>query len=99
MILIAEDEKKSLQKLFANHPEFARKFTSTIAIPVFTNDELVTFARTYSKEMGYKIDDMAVLALYTLIGDNQDEDQPVTVAGVKDMVCLLYTSESRKILR
>ena len=60
--------------------------TSTIAIPVFTNDELVTFARTYSKEMGYKIDDMAVLALYTLIGDNQDEDQPVTVAGVKDMV-------------
>lgn len=86
MILIAEDEKKSLQKLFANHPEFARKFTSTIAIPVFTNDELVTFARTYSKEMGYKIDDMAVLALYTLIGDNQDEDQPVTVAGVKDMV-------------
>lgn len=86
MILIAEDEKKSLQKLFANHPEFARKFTSSIAIPVFTNDELVTFARTYSKEMGYKIDDMAVLALYTLIGDNQDEDQPVTVAGVKDMV-------------
>lgn len=96
MILIAEDEKRNLQKLFANHPEFARKFTSTISIPVFTNDELVTFARTYSKEMGYKIDDMAVLALYTLIGDNQDEEQPVTIAGVKDMVDKAIARASRK---
>ena len=96
MILIVEDEKRNLQKLFANYPEFARKFTSTISIPVFTNDELVTFARTYSKEMGYKIDDMAVLALYTLIGDNQDEEQPVTIAGVKDMVDKAISRASRK---
>lgn len=98
MILIAEDEKRKLQKLFANHPEFARKFSSTISIPVFTNDELVTFARTYSKEMGYKIDDMAVLALYTLIGDNQDDEQPVSIADVKDMVDKAITRASKKKL-
>ena len=51
-----------------------KKFDSRIVIPVFTNDELVSFAKTYAKELGYKIDDMAVLALYTLIGDNQNEE-------------------------
>ena len=63
-----------------------KNFDSRIVIPVFTNDELVSFAKTYAKELGYKIDDMAVLALYTLIGDNQNEENPVSVGMVKEMM-------------
>ena len=53
---------------------------------MFTNDELVTFARTYARENGYKMDEMGVLALYTQIGDNQKEGEPMTITNVKDMV-------------
>lgn len=72
--------------MLAKNPDLAEKFTSSITIPVFTNDELVTFAKTYANEMGYKMDEMAVLALYTLIGDNQKDSEPVTVGKVKMMV-------------
>lgn len=86
LTVILEDLKPGIQSLEKTYPEFMEKFDSRVVIPVFTNDELVSFAKTYSKEMGYKIDDMAVLALYTLIGDNQDEDDPVSVGQVKDMM-------------
>ena len=86
MILLIEDDKVNMRKLLADYPEFAQKFDTVISIPVFTNDELVTFARTYAKENGYRIDEMGVLALYTLIGDNQREDEPMTIGKVKDMV-------------
>lgn len=86
MILIIEDEKANMRKLLKDYPEFAEKFETVISIPVFTNDELVTFARTYARENGYRMDEMGVLALYTLIGDNQREDEPITIAKVKDMV-------------
>ncbi len=86
LILIIEDDKTSMRKLLADYPEFAEKFTTVISIPVFTNDELVTFARTYARENGYRMDEMGVLALYTLIGDNQREDEPITIGKVKEMV-------------
>ena len=86
MILIIEDDKANMRKLLADYPEFAEKFATVISIPVFTNDELVTFARTYAKENGYRMDEMGVLALYTLIGDNQREDEPITIGKVKEMV-------------
>lgn len=86
LTVILEDLKPGIQNLEKIYPEFMEKFDSRVVIPVFTNDELVSFAKTYSKEMGYKIDDMAVLALYTLIGDNQDEDDPVSVGQVKEMM-------------
>lgn len=86
MILLIEDDKANMRKLLADNPEFAEKFETVISIPVFTNDELVTFARTYAKENGYRMDEMGVLALYTLIGDNQREDEPITIGKVKDMV-------------
>ena len=73
-----------------------KKFDSRIGIPVFTNDELVSFAKTYAKELGYKIDDMAVLALYTLIGDNQDEDEPVTIGSVREMMDNAIKKASKK---
>lgn len=86
MVVILEDEKTRMRKLLSDYPEFAERFETVISIPVFTNDELVTFARTYAKENGYRMDELGVLALYTLIGENQREDEPITVARVKKMV-------------
>ena len=86
LIVILEDEKEDLRNLMKKHPLFAEKFSSVITVPVFTNDELVTFAKTYCKELGYKIDDLGTLALYTMIGDNQQAMEPVTVGKVKGMV-------------
>ncbi len=86
MVVIIEDEKTSMRSLLRNNPEFAKKFEKVISIPVLTNDELVTFARTYAKESGYKMDEMGVLALYTLIGDNQTVNEPMTIGKVKDIV-------------
>ena len=86
MILIIEDEKASMRALLKKYPQFAQKFDKVISIPVFTNDELVTFARTYATENGCKMDEMGILALYTLIGNNQSEEEPVTISRVKDMV-------------
>ena len=86
MILIVEDEKEDMKNMLESHPEFAEKFDAVIKIPVFTNDELVTFARTYAGECGYKMDEMGILALYTIIGANQSVDEPVSIAKVKEMV-------------
>ena len=86
LVLIIEDEKVSMRGLLRNYPDFAKKFETVISIPVFTNDELVTFARTYARENGYKMDEMGVLALYTQIGNNQKEGEPMTIAKVKEMV-------------
>jgi len=88
MVVIIEDEKSSMRKLLQEQEEFAGKFEAVISIPVFTNDELVAFAKKYAKEMGYCIDEMGVLALYTLIGQQQTEAEPIAVTGVKDMVDL-----------
>jgi tetratricopeptide (TPR) repeat protein len=86
MIVILEDEKIGMRKLIARFPKLARKFTSVINIPVFTNDELVMFAKVYTKENGYRIDQMGLLALYNLIGINQKEDEPMCIGIVKEML-------------
>ncbi len=86
LVIILEDERKELRKMLARHPGFSEKFTSEVVVPVFTNDELVMFAKTYAKERGYKLDEMAVLALYTEIGENQRDEEPVTVGMVRMMI-------------
>ena len=86
LTVIIEDEKIGMRKLIAKYPKFAEKFTSMINIPVFTNDELVNFAKVYTAENGYTIDQMGMLALYNLIGDNQKEDEPMTVERVKELI-------------
>lgn len=86
MILIIEDEKTNMRAFLKKHPSFAAKFEKVINIPVFTNDELVTFARTYAAENDCRMDDMGILALYTLIGNNQKENEPMTVAKVKEIM-------------
>lgn len=86
LIVIIEDEKIGMRKLIARFPKFTSKFTSMINIPVFTNDELVNFAKVYTRENGYTIDQMGMLALYNLISTSQKEDQPMNIGAVKDMI-------------
>ncbi|MDD7667900.1 MAG: hypothetical protein SOW14_08855, partial [Agathobacter sp.] len=86
LFVILEGTSKGIRKLMASDEGFAKKFTESISVPIFTNDELVTFARSYSRELGYKIDDMAVLALYNRISNIQRLDQATTLTEVKDIV-------------
>lgn len=86
LTVIIEDEKIGMRKLIARFPKFAKKFTSMINIPVFTNDELVNFAKIYTKENGYTIDQMGMLALYNLISINQKEDEPMNIGIVKELI-------------
>ena len=86
LLVVIEDERKAIEKLFAEHPDFKAKFTSRVDLPVFLNDELVTFGQTYAKENGYKIDDMGILALYSDIDILQREEKVVTVADVKALI-------------
>lgn len=95
LTVILEDSKAGIYTLKQDYSEFMEKFDSRIVIPVFTNDELVSFAKTYAKEKGYKVDDIAVLAVYSLIGDNQYEDDPVCVGQVREMMDSAIAKASR----
>jgi hypothetical protein len=86
LTVILEDEKIGMRKLLARHPKFAKKFTSMISIPVFTNDELVNFAKVYTRENGYTIDQMGMLALYNQISSNQKADEPMSIGVVKELL-------------
>lgn len=86
LLVVLEDERKPIDKLFAAYPQFAKKFTSRVEVPVFINDELVTFGQTYAKENGYKIDEMGILALYSRIDMLQRDEKVVTVADVKEII-------------
>ena len=86
LLFVLEDQTKPLEKLFIANPEFKKKFTSRLELPVFINDELVTFGQTYAKENGYKLDEMGILALYSRIDVLQREDHAVTVAEVKEIM-------------
>ena len=86
LLIILEDQKSEIQKLFHKNSNFAAKFDYRVDIPVFTNDELIAFARSYARELGFSYDEFAVLALYDRIGNGQTNDHRVSVAEVKDMV-------------
>lgn len=86
LLVVLEDERKPLEKMLEVYPQFSKKFTSRLELPVFINDELVTFGQTYAKENGYKIDEMGILALYSRIDMLQRNERVVTVADVKDIL-------------
>ena len=86
MLFILEDERRPMEKMLSEYPDFRRKFTSRVELPIFINVELVTFGQTYAKENGYRIDEMGILALYSRIDVLQKEDHFVTVAEVKDIM-------------
>lgn len=86
LVIIMEDERRYLKEMMADNPEFAEKFTAELTVPVFTNDELVTFGKMYANDLDYRIDEVAILALYNKIGDCQTAEQPVTILDVKEIV-------------
>ena len=86
LLIVLEEQRKPLDRLLSSNREFRRKFTSRLEVPIFINDELVTFGQTYAQENGYKIDEMGILALYSCIDSLQREDHSVTVAEVKEVM-------------
>ena len=86
MLFVLEDQRKPLERILTANPDFKKKFTSKLELPVFINDELVTFGQTYAKENGYKLDEMGILALYSRIDVMQREDHAVSVAEVKEIM-------------
>ena len=86
LLIVLEDQRKPLDRLLSSNREFRRKFTSRLEVPIFINDELVTFGQTYAQENGYRIDEMGMLALYSRIDALQREDHAVTIAEVKEVM-------------
>ncbi len=86
LLIVLEEQRKPLERLLASNREFRRKFTSRLEVPIFINDELVTFGQTYAQENGYRIDEMGILALYSRIDALQREDHSVTIAEVKEVM-------------
>ena len=86
LLVILEDSSEEIQKLFVRNRNFASKFDHTIDIPIFTNDELVAFGKSYAQEQRYSFDEFGILALYDRIGSRQTNDHLVTVAEVKEMI-------------
>ena len=86
LLIVLEEQRKPIDRLLSSNREFRRKFTSRLEVPIFINDELVTFGQTYAQENGYRIDEMGILALYSRIDSLQREDHAVTVAEVKEIM-------------
>ena len=86
LLIVLEEQRKPIDRLLSSNREFRRKFTSRLEVPIFINDELVTFGQTYAQENGYRIDEMGILALYSKIDSLQREDHAVTVAEVKGIM-------------
>ena len=85
-LYILEDTSKGIKKALSMDEGFASKFTEKISVPIFTNDELVLFAKSYSAEIEYKIDEMAILALHNRISNIERIDQATTLTEVKDII-------------
>lgn len=86
ILVIAEDTKEGIAKAMGRDESFARRFTEKITLPIFTSDELVSFAKSYAHELTYEIDEMAVLALYNRISNIQRLDRATTLTEVKEIV-------------
>ena len=85
-LYILEDTSKGIKRALSMDEGFAAKFTEKISVPIFTNDELVLFAKSYSTELGYKIDEMAILALHNRISNIERIDQATTLTEVKEII-------------
>lgn len=99
MIVIIEDTKDSVDVLFRKCPDFAAMFTARIELPEYTNDDLVAFAKSYAKEQGYAVDDIAILALYSVLDDMQVDNHIPTLTEVKDVMDGAIEKARRKNIR
>ena len=95
LLVVLEEQRKPLDRVLSTNPEFRKKFTSRVEIPVFINDELVTFGQTYAQENGYRMDEMGILALYSRIDGMQREDHAVSVEEVKEIMDLAMDHAGR----
>lgn len=86
ILVIAEDTREGITKAMGRDESFAKRFTEKITLPIFTSDELVSFAKSYAHELTYEIDEMAVLALYNRISNIQRLDRATTLTEVKEIV-------------
>ena len=84
--VILEDTAAGIKKALATDDGFAKKFTESVTVPIFTNDELVVFANAYANELGYVIDEMAILALHNRISNIEKLDQATTLVEVKEII-------------
>ena len=98
-LYILEDTSKGIKKALSMDEGFASKFTEKISVPIFTNDELVLFAKSYSAELGYKIDEMAILALHNRISNIERIDQATTLTEVKDIIDEVIDREAHSGLK
>ena len=98
-LYILEDTSKGIKKALSMDEGFAAKFTEKISVPIFTNDELVLFAKSYSAELGYKIDEMAILALHNRISNIERIDQATTLTEVKDIIDEAIDKKKKKKLK
>ncbi len=96
ILIILEDTSKGIRKALSLNESFAKMFTEKIDVPIFTNDDLVVFAKSYSHELGYEIDEVAVLALYNRISSIQRLDQSTTITEVKEIVDEAIEREARR---
>jgi len=99
LLIVLEDQRQLLSGVIKKNPNFAKKFTSRLEVPIFINDELVTFGQAYAKEHGYKIEEMAILALYSRIDAMQREDHAVTVAEVKDIMDTAFVKSKKNSMK
>ncbi len=99
MLVVLEDTAKGIQKALSLDDGFARKFTESITVPIFTNEDLVAFAESYSKELGYAIDELAVLALHNRIANIERLDQETTLTQIKEIVDEAIVREAHSGLR
>ena len=99
IFVIMEDTAGGIKKALSLDDAFAKKFTESVTLPIFSNDELVTFAKSYANELGYEIDEMAVLALYNRISNIQKLDQATRLEEIKDIVDEAIGREARSGLR
>lgn len=86
LLVILEDSAIGIKKVLATDDGFAKKFTQSVTVPIFTNDELVVFAQSYANELGYEIEEMAILALYNRISNIEKLDQATTLVEVKEII-------------
>lgn len=99
LLVILEDSAIGIKKALATDDGFAKKFTASVTVPIFTNDELVVFARSYANELGYEIDEMAILALHNRISNIEKLDQATTLVEVKEIIDEAIEREARGGIR
>ena len=99
LLVILEDSAIGIKKALATDDGFAKKFTESVTVPIFTNDELVVFARAYASELGYEIDEMAILALHNRISNIEKLDQATTLVEVKEIIDEAIEREARGGIR